>query len=330
MWHSIKVAADAVVRAVVVFFYSAFFFIMLGCLFIIASYMRLTVVGACGERLLGRSCLQLSQLNLAFGLVAALLGIVLLIYGTALHAAHEGQISGVKQVYSEIKSFFASPLFFILFGTLFLYCGVVLLDETHSGFVFILAVLGIALILFGTGSQAVASGVLPDETPGRLSVGIAGGAAVLAAIFGYGIVHFEPGIQDFFKRTIDYGFFELTTTGTSNQTIDLDQHIVSANTDDGRPLHLWKETNRVHIIVPRYERQQTSTIVLTIRGPRVRPDSKGMPLTIDWQDGHPSSFANERIFVVQQKLTQPLAAEVPLRVDDFGNTLPTIAIPPPQ
>jgi hypothetical protein len=174
MWQAVKGGVAAVCGAIAAFFSTPFFFVLLGCSFIAASYLVLTKVSPC-EHLVEMACLEYSQLNLAFGLLAALLGAVLLIYGTALHATHEGQISGVKQVYDEIKSFFGSPVFFILFGTFFLYCALVLLDETHSGFVFILAVLGIAMILFGTGSQAVASGNMNEATSGTFSVGIAGG-----------------------------------------------------------------------------------------------------------------------------------------------------------
>ena len=82
---------------------------------------------------------------------------MLLIYGTALHAVHEGQISGLKPVYDEVKSFFASPFFFILLGALFLYCALVLLDETHSSYVFIPTVLGLAMILFDTPRRVASS-----------------------------------------------------------------------------------------------------------------------------------------------------------------------------
>jgi hypothetical protein len=327
----IKIAAATVRDVMVGLFSSPFFFMLLGSAFIVASYAVLTKVGRCGQRVLEFSCLQLSQLNLIFGLLATLLGAALLIYGMALHATQQEQVSGVKQVYDEIKSFFGSPVFFIALGTLFLYCALVLLDETHSGFVFILAVLGIAMILFGTGSQGIVSGELPQGTAGKLSVGIAGGAAALAAIFGFGIVHLEPGIQDFFKRTIDYGFLELTTVGTANQTLDLDEQIVNASTADGRPLHLWKQTGRMQIMVPRYSRQGAASVVVIIRGPRIPPNSPPMTYTVDWQGVQPlTTSGNERIYIARQSMTSPLAPATSLQVDESGQTLPPVTIPPPQ
>jgi hypothetical protein len=331
MWRGIKVGAVALRDALTEFFSGPFFFILLGCTFIGASYILLTQTGPCGKDLAAMSCLKLSQLNLAFGLLAALLGAGLLIYGTALQATRQGQIAGIKQVYDELKLFFASPMFFILLGALFIYCALILLDETHTGFVFILAVLGIAMILFGTGSQAVLSGELPPAAVGKISVGIAGGAAALAAIFGYGIVYLESGIQEFFKRTVDYGFVELTTAGTANQTVDLDEHIVSATTIEGRPLHLWKQTNRMQIMVPRYSQHHTSTIAVSIRGPRIPANSPPTTYTVNWESVSPSATAaNERIYIAHQNLTASLAPTATLLVDEAGKPLPSVTIPPPR
>ncbi len=331
MWREIKVGTAACRDALLGFFSSPFFFILLGCGFIVASYTLLTQTGPCDKNLTAVSCLKLSQLNLAFGLLAVLLGAGLLIYGTALQATREGQITGIKQVYDELKLFFASPMFFILLGALFIYCALVLLDETHTGFVFILAVLGIAMILFGTGSQAVLSGELPPAAVGKISVGIAGGAAALAAIFGYGIVYLESGIQDFFKRTVDYGFLELTTAGTANQTVDLDDHIVGATTIEGRPLHLWKQTNRLQIMVPRYSQRGSSTIAVFIRGPRIPPNSPPSTYTVNWETVLPSpTAANERVYIAYQNLAASLAPAATLQVDEAGKPLPSVTIPPPR
>lgn len=325
------IAAAAIRDALAQFFSNPSFFCLLGCGFIAASYLLLARVGPCSEQLQQTSCLELSQLNLAFGLMALLLGLGLLIYGVALHATLQGQISGVKQVYEQIKLFFASPIFFIVLGSFFIYCGLILLDQTHSGFVFILAVLGIAMILFGTGSQAVASGTLPQNNTTSISVGIAGGAAALAAIFGYGIVSQETGIQDFFKRSVDYGYFELTTTGTANQTVDFEEQSVSASTAEGTPLHLWKQTGLMQIMVPRYSRTGKTTVVVTIKGPRVAPNLPPMKFDVDWASVSPlSASGNDLIYIDRQKLTTPLAPTTLLQVNDKGQTLPAIALPPPQ
>jgi len=123
----------------------------------------------------------------------------------------------------------------------------------------------------------------------------------------------------------------LTTTGTANQTLDLDEQSVSASTADGRPLHLWKQTGRMQIMVPRYSGQGESSIVLTIKGPRIQASSPPTTYTINWESVRPLATAgNERIYVARQSMTTPLAPTATLLVDDVGRPLPSITIPPPQ
>jgi hypothetical protein len=52
---------------------------------------------------------------------------------------------------AEAKSFFSSGLFYILLGGLIMYCGYRLSNDpfTHSALVFLVVILGLALLLFG-------------------------------------------------------------------------------------------------------------------------------------------------------------------------------------
>jgi hypothetical protein len=140
----------------------------------------------------------------------------------------------------------------------------------------------------------------------------------------------EAGIQEFFKRTVDYGFIELTTAGTANQTLDLEEQSVSATTADGRPLHIWKQTGRMQIMVPRYSRLGESTIVVVIKGPRIPPNSPPATYTINWESVRPTTSGNERIYIARQSMITPPAPTSTLLVDDAGRTLPGVTIPPPQ
>jgi hypothetical protein len=321
------------------FFSGPYFFIVLGCGFLYASYALLTKIGPCG---VGESklCLQLSQVHLAFGLVLALLSIALLLYGGALHAAQSGQLSDIGQVYNEVKSFFASPIFFILLGAFLIYCALTLLDTTHPGFVFILAILGISMMLFGTGSQAAASGQLPAT--GHLKIGIAGGAAALAAVFGYGTVLLSPGIQGFFKRTLDYGFLELTTSGSRSPNFDLDLHTVTATSPDGRPLHILKQTSSLQIMVPIYSHHRDSTVFVSVKGPFVPDGTPAATYSIDWSNVSPvSASAIEEIYVSRQQFNlpfppspsqddqrRPVSGVTITPLDDQGRPASAVAITP--
>src|SRR4051794_15392468 len=145
MWEGIKSAARALLGSA-----SSIIFILAGAGLLYTSYHLLALSGTCSTTA-GPAC---SQVNLAFGLLSGLLAAAFILYGVALHALRIGQIGSLQPVYEAAKSFFGSTIFFILFGCILLYFAVSLLHQTHPAFVFILAILGVSMILFGTGSQA--------------------------------------------------------------------------------------------------------------------------------------------------------------------------------
>jgi len=103
---------------------------------------------------------------------------------------------------AEAKAFFSSGLFYILLGGLIMYWGYHLSNDpfTHSAFVFLVVILGLALLLFGTGTTA--SG---DGTSGPVKVAIAGGAGVLAMVLGFGVALWHKELTEVFMRQRDYG-----------------------------------------------------------------------------------------------------------------------------
>src|SRR6266478_2940501 len=95
-------------------------------------------------------------------------------------------------IYAEIKDFFGSPVFFILLGCSFLFAAARLMENTHPSFVFLLAILGVSIVLYGTGTQGVGSADFKDVP---IKVAVADGAGVLAAVFGFGDVWQSEKIQ---------------------------------------------------------------------------------------------------------------------------------------
>src|SRR5262245_37293119 len=84
--------------------------------------------------------------------------------------------------YQEFKNFFSTGLFYIVLGIGFLWISFQNL-ESHPAFIFLLVILGVAIVLYGTGTQATGSG-----NTGQMNIAIAGGAGVLAAFFGFGVM----------------------------------------------------------------------------------------------------------------------------------------------
>lgn len=154
-----------------------------------------------------------------------------------------------NRVIRELKAFFASGIFYILLGGFFLYQAYAISQENraHTAFVFLLAVLGVAIVLYGTGTNAVGEG-----STGNIKVAIAGGAGVLALLLGFGVIQYADGLASVFKRTLDYGVLELRVDKNSSagSTTDLTLFDVRAQIAGSRPLHLWNNNQVIQIVVP--------------------------------------------------------------------------------
>jgi hypothetical protein len=162
-------------------------------------------------------------------------------------------------IYSEIKSFFSTPLFFILLGCSFLYFAAKLMENTHPSFVFLLAILGISIVLYGTGTQGVGTAE-PKDFP--IKVAVAGGAGVLAAVFGYGILWQSDKIQKVFKTESEYGLVVLENK--TNSLFDLTTLRITANSPDGRALHLLQKSNSIEILMPIASISNKANICITV------------------------------------------------------------------
>lgn len=177
----------------------------------------------------------------------------------------------------------------------------------HPSITFILAMLGVAIMLFGTGSQATgaiatAGGSLPslpkkandvavtEETtsgggtssgdwgPFKANAVIAGGAAVLTAIFGFGVIHFAKDIPVVFR---DYGGYnrimirpclgDRSRSCTDNdissftlaKNLSLSNYSVSAENADGRELFIRKEEKTIQILALENELRSGGYITLS-------------------------------------------------------------------
>ena len=226
-----------------------------------------------------------------------------------------------ERVLSEAKSFFQSGFFYMLLGALLMYLGYRLSNDpfTHSAFVFLVVILGVAIFLFGTGTSA--SG---DGTSGTIKVAIAGGAGVLAMVLGFGVASWHNELTDVFKRQRDYGIVELSI-GETGQSLPADLDNFEARARWGEmPLPLWKGKQTIEILVPippakpvqkkqeaknKAAVEQESSILVELTP---KPGFQGYtmevdtPLKVDWRDGveHRVGFNNELLEVVPKKLKQ--------------------------
>jgi hypothetical protein len=117
----------------------------------------------------------------------------------------------------RMPPFFSSGVFFMLIGAVLLGAAYLTMGGTHSTFTFVLVVVGVAILLYGTGTQGVAQ--FTSNTGSAAYKGaIAGGAGLLAFLIGYGIVERYPAIQDAFQVERKYLRYRLNPQddGASN------------------------------------------------------------------------------------------------------------------
>jgi hypothetical protein len=100
---------------------------------------------------------------------------------------------------NAFERFTMSGLFFMIFGSVLLLIAHLSMGNTHSSLSFILVVSGVAILLYGTGTQGI--GQFANST---YKVAIAGGAGVLSLVIGYGIVVKEDSIQKAFQTQTRY------------------------------------------------------------------------------------------------------------------------------
>lgn len=243
---------------------------------------------------------------------SAVVGLIILVYATRRTQDFPGGVNWAF-VYSEVKAFFQSGVFYILLGCLFLVAAWVALRDTHSVFVFLLAILGVAILLFGTGTQAAG-----DATTGNMKIAMAGGAGVLAAVFGFGVISYNSEIPRVFKRTVDYGILQFSNGSGTKATTNFDKFIVSAEMPGGRLLHLWKSSHLIHIMVPIFpEETNQSKVTLSINPIVQSPEWEPFEREYDdlWKETAREYFNNELMLVDRRDL-KLITSKLPVSSQD--------------
>ncbi|MEQ1951501.1 hypothetical protein [Mesorhizobium sp. CN2-181] len=98
----------------------------------------------------------------------------------------------------DIWYFLSSGFFFMLVGASALLAAFLTMGTTHASFTFVLVVVGVAILLYGTGTQGAGNF---ETTAGEMKykIGVAGGAGILAFAVGIGIVEKSADIRDAFQ-----------------------------------------------------------------------------------------------------------------------------------
>jgi hypothetical protein len=125
----------------------------------------------------------------------------------AAAAAKSGERPALRlSGWDRFNQFTNSGLFFMIVGAAFLIAAALTMNAQHAAFTFVLVVVGVAVLLFGTGTQ----GVGESQAPGY-KVAIAGGAGVIAFCVGWGIVKYADDIKTVFQ--IEKKYVRVTLEG---------------------------------------------------------------------------------------------------------------------
>jgi len=133
--------------------------------------------------------------------------IIFVIGGISILAAFAAHLfADFGKVWGNVEKVFTSGVFYFFAGlALLLYAIHTTNSREHPALTFLIAMLGVAVMLFGTGSQAVGSiatepdkGGVGDWSPIKANAAVAGGAAVLTALFSWGVIHFKKDISEVF------------------------------------------------------------------------------------------------------------------------------------
>jgi hypothetical protein len=108
----------------------------------------------------------------------------------------------IWRIFLFVPRFFASGLFFIGLGGLLLKIAYETMGGTLSAFSFVLVVLGIAVLLYGTGTQGMAR--FQSGASAGYNVAIAGGAGALAFIAAWGITEKQTEMKTAFSVQKQY------------------------------------------------------------------------------------------------------------------------------
>ena len=160
-----------------------------------------------------------------------------------------GSKSSLDSLFGRLNDFCSSGVFFILLGLgLLFFAWRGLTVGIHTSFSFVLVVLGIAVMLFGTGTQGMGR-LSSAEAASRYTISIAGGAGILAVAIGYGMVMLGPKIQEVFELQTHYAWVELQADPRCSLGIN---RYWAEFTSNGESLAYKSRKGQIFVLLPYY------------------------------------------------------------------------------
>jgi len=152
-------------------------------------------------------------------------------------------------------AFTQSGIFFILLGLILLLVAYWGLGIVHSTFSFVLVVLGVAILLYGTGTQGMGR-LESGSDKAKYNIALAGGAGVLSFCIAYGIVHYSGEMQRAFQIERKYVIAVVKPNPDGNSSF---ASYWAQFQIDGVPIPAMKRGDFVVVYIPYLETQKDGT-----------------------------------------------------------------------
>lgn len=157
-------------------------------------------------------------------------------------------------MWDRIGAFFSSGIFFVCLGAAFLTIAFRTMGGVHGVFSFVLVVLGVAILLYGTGTHGMGS-LYGDQSFAKYRIVLAGGAGVLAFATGFGMAVYGPKMRDVFNLENKHliVFLMPTNDGLSGSEATIGNYAVQFYLD-GTPIPSLADTNKFVGFIPYRDR----------------------------------------------------------------------------
>jgi hypothetical protein len=163
-------------------------------------------------------------------------------------------VNGNTSWWDRFSTFFASGIFFVCLGAGFLTVAFRTMGGVHGAFSFVLVVLGVAILLYGTGTHGMGS-FYGDQSYAKYRIALAGGAGVLAFATGFGMALYGKQMQDVFDIENKHlmVFLMPTNDGLSGNETTIGNYMVQFYVD-GTPIPSMADTNKFVGFIPYRDR----------------------------------------------------------------------------
>ncbi len=157
-------------------------------------------------------------------------------------------------MWDRIGAFFSSGIFFVCLGAAFLTIAFRTMGGVHGVFSFVLVVLGVAILLYGTGTHGMGS-LYGDQSFAKYRIVLAGGAGVLAFATGFGMAVYGQKMRDVFNLENKHliVFLMPTNDGLSGSEATIGNYVVQFYLD-GTPIPSLADTNKFVGFIPYRDR----------------------------------------------------------------------------